>query len=65
MNYSKTTLQKHKKLYGELKEAIKTLMHKNPQIRVGELVAETGYSEYMVLRAYLPVQRELFARASR
>lgn len=65
MNLSRTTKQERTSRYSELKEKIKSLMHRNPQIQVRDIVAETGYSEYMVMRAYLPARRELFARLSR
>lgn len=49
----------------KLKMEIKELMLRNPTIQTPEIVIQTGYSEYQILRAYLPLRRELFAREMR
>ena len=65
MSFLKATKQERRAKFKALKEKIKEHMHQKPHITVPELVAKTGESEYKVLQAYLPIRRELYARASR
>lgn len=65
MNLRKAKKHERIDIYNKLKIKIKELMLRNPAIQTSEIVAKTDCSEYQVLRAYISVKRELFARASK